>query len=276
LADQPRTRFAHLEVSDFLREQLGKLETGGAGRLPTESELTEMFNVSRHTARRAYADLVAQGLVERTPGRGTYPVPARRFLMSIGSVDDLLARPEDRELRVTVPLSPVRDATAAMKLGLPSDDTLFLAYRLSYQDRPFALTQIHLPPHFGPLLADVDFLHKKGGVGRDTVVSILNRKLVHPVAMAKQLITAVAAPEDVAEAIECEAGQPLLKIEYLYFDTDARPVQQTTNFYNSDRYEYRAQLPSDRLPRLQGRRAEDAPISTPGRSAPAPRAHGSA
>jgi DNA-binding GntR family transcriptional regulator len=250
LGDQPRTRFAYVEVADYLREKLAELNAGEPGRLPTESELTQLFTVSRHTARRAYADLVSQGLVERTPGRGSFPLPAGRFLMSVDSVHDLLAQPEDRELHVTTPLVTVRDSTAATKLGLPADDTVFLAYRLVFQDRAFALTRIHLPPHVAHVLADVDFVHAKGGVGREPVISILNRKLPHPVAMAKQLITAVPAPPDVAAAIQCEPDQPLLKMEYLYFDTDARPVQLTVNFYNPELYEYRAQLPSDRLPRL--------------------------
>lgn len=249
MVDQ-RTQFAYVEVLDHLRERIAELNDGKSGRLPTESELTQQFNVSRHTARRAYADLVTEGLVERTRGRGSFPVPAGRFLMSVGSVNDLLAQPEDRELHMSIPLTTVRDVTAATKLGLPSDDTVFLAYRLVYQDRAFGLTRIHLPPHVAHVLADVEFVHEKGGVGTEPVISILNRKLPHRVAMAKQLITAVAAPPDVAAAIECEPGQPLLKMEYLYFDTDARPIQLTVNFYDPELYEYRAQLPSDRLPRL--------------------------
>jgi GntR family transcriptional regulator len=250
LADQSRTRFAYVEVSEYLRERLAEFDDGQPGRLPTESELTQLFNVSRHTARRAYAELVSQGLVERTPGRGSFPLPPGRFLMSVGSVDDLIAQPEDRELHITIPLTTVRDATAATKLGLPADDTAFLAYRLVFAERAYALTRIHLPPHVAHVLADVEYVHGKGLVGKEPVISILNRKLPHPIAMAKQLITAVPAPPDVAAAIQCEPDQPLLKMEYLYFDTDARPVQLTVNFYNPELYEYRAQLPSDRIPRL--------------------------
>jgi DNA-binding GntR family transcriptional regulator len=243
----------YLKISEHLREQLAQVEAGKKRRLPTESDLTRDFGVSRHTARRAYAELVSQGLVERTPGKGTFPVPSRRFLMSVGSVDDLLAQPADREVHVVRPLTSVRDETAATKLGLPTDDVAFVAYQLVHRDRPFALTRIYLPLHIAEVLVDIPFLRRKGAVSKDTVISLLDRKLHHPIAMAKQLITAVAAPADVAEAIDCEPGQPLLKIEYLYFDTDARPVQLTVNFYNPEQYEYRAQLPGHRVPAYEQR-----------------------
>jgi DNA-binding GntR family transcriptional regulator len=164
--------------------------------------------------------------------------------MSVTSVDDLVALSEDRQIEVLVPLTKIREPSAATKLGLPTDDVAYVSYRLLRQDEPYAVTRIYVPDHISSLLADAEVLHRKGAVGRETVVSILNRRLQHPIAMAKQRIRAVPAPADVAEEIEVLPGQPLLEIEYLYFDTDARPVQLAINLYNPDRYEYRAQLPS--------------------------------
>lgn len=257
LAARRAGRPLYLKITEHLREQLAQVEAGKIRRLPTESDLTRDFGVSRHTARRAYAELVSQGLVERTPGRGTFPVPSRRFLMSVGSVDDLLAQPADREVHVVSPLTSVRDASAATKLGLPTDDVAFVAYQLVHHDRPFAFTRIYLPLHVAEVLVDVPFLRRKGAVSKETVLSLLDRKLQNPIAMAKQLITAVAAPADVAHAVDCELGRPLLKIEYLYFDTDARPVQLTVNYYNPEEYEYRAQLPGHRLPQFDQRGATE-------------------
>ncbi|HJE61766.1 MAG TPA: GntR family transcriptional regulator [Nocardiopsis listeri] len=40
--------------------------------MPSESDVCEEFNVSRRTARSAYALLAEQGVVTRVPGKGTY------------------------------------------------------------------------------------------------------------------------------------------------------------------------------------------------------------
>lgn len=42
------------------------------GRLPTEGELSNQYNVSRITIRRAVDELVSQGLVEKKQGKGTF------------------------------------------------------------------------------------------------------------------------------------------------------------------------------------------------------------
>lgn len=233
---------AYVQISSHLRELLSAAEHGGEVRLPTEAELTRAFGVSRQTVRRAYAELVDEGLVERAAGRGSFPTRSRRFLMSVDSVDDLLAVREDRELQVLTPLGVVSNPSAATKLGLPTDDVGFVVYRLVHDDSPFALNQVYLPPKIASTLSDVGYLQTKGAAAKDSVIALLDRRLSNPVAMARQLILAVAAPQQVADAIGCEPGEPMLSMEFLYFDTADRPVQLNVNYYHPDRYEYRAQL----------------------------------
>jgi len=59
------------EVERALLEKLGEL-AGADGRLPTEAEIAEMFNVSRGTVRSAVGALAARGLVTRRQGIGTF------------------------------------------------------------------------------------------------------------------------------------------------------------------------------------------------------------
>ncbi|MCL6633896.1 MAG: GntR family transcriptional regulator [Alicyclobacillus herbarius] len=62
----------HLQVSDTIRQwiQDGRFQPGD--QLPTEIELAEEFQVSRHTIRQAISSLTAAGLVTRVQGRGTF------------------------------------------------------------------------------------------------------------------------------------------------------------------------------------------------------------
>lgn len=74
----------------------GKIAPGD--QLPTEQQLIEQYGVSRITVRAALSELAARGLIERTPGRGTFftgKAEARRekrtiALIILHSVNELI------------------------------------------------------------------------------------------------------------------------------------------------------------------------------------------
>jgi len=237
----PRPPLRYRQVVDYLRDKLASHASSG-DPLPTDAVLSETFQVSRQTVRRAYAELVAEGLVQRTPGRGSFSRHSNRILMSVASVDDLLAFGRDRDIRVLTPLTMIKHSQAATQLGLLGENVSAIACLLFHESSPISLSRIYLPPSSGALLAEVPFLQSKGGSGQESVLSIVNRKLPRPIAQAKQQIVAIPAPSDVAQLLHCQEAQPILSIEYLYFDITERPVLWTVNYCNPDRYEYRAQL----------------------------------
>src|SRR5690606_33741291 len=62
-----------LELAHILREQLDAYEAGDY--LPSEATLALHFGVNRHTLRRAVDELIAEGRVLRSKGRGTCVLP---------------------------------------------------------------------------------------------------------------------------------------------------------------------------------------------------------
>ncbi|MFH0797472.1 MAG: GntR family transcriptional regulator [Candidatus Omnitrophota bacterium] len=60
----------YLQIKDYLSDEIGKRNAGEL--LPAESQLCEMFRVSRVPVRRAMEDLVKDGLIYRKKGKGTF------------------------------------------------------------------------------------------------------------------------------------------------------------------------------------------------------------
>ena len=140
-----------------------RMEAGHfAERFPTDRELMEIYDVSRHTARHAVSQLGADGIVRRARGVGT-SIDARTFERSLGSLYSLFQVVEESgvEQRSDVQrLELVTDPEAAEQLGLAADAPLVLLDRLRWAgDEPLAIDRIWLPADVAGPLLEVDFHH---------------------------------------------------------------------------------------------------------------------
>ena len=230
---------AYRELADQLRERILKSE---GGRLPTEAELTQEYRVSRHTVRRAYQELVADGVVRRTPGRGTFPAPPGQYVRSFGSLEDLIAQSEDTEMEVLRPLAPVSAPDEEVRRGLMARQVMELRIRRLNRGLPFSQTTATFPLPVGRKLERFDWLHDTGARHHATVLALLDQVLFRSPAVAEQVITVAPVPPDVAVQIDCEPGQQVLRIDRLFVDRDGRPIELAVNYFNPERYSYRMMM----------------------------------
>jgi GntR family transcriptional regulator len=227
-------------VADALRLQVRRARAGSKQRLPTEVELASHYGVSRGTVRRAYLDLVSEGLVERVPGRGSFPAARGPYRRAFNTVEELLSLSEDTLMEVVEPMAIVTDPDAALALGLQYDDVLRIAYRRSHDSVTFCYTEVFVPPRLKTILEPVAFLHQASASSNATVLGFLDQHV--PISGTRQVVTAVAAPPGIAGQIGCDDGQPVLRIERVHFDAKGAPVERCVNHFNPDRYMYRLQL----------------------------------
>jgi DNA-binding GntR family transcriptional regulator len=240
--EQGRGAPAYKRLYRELRDALEGGEFREGRRMPTEAELCRRYGVSRHTVRQAFQDLVAEGLVYRVPGRGTFATSLSehgRYLRSIGTVEDLMTW-SDTNVELLRPISFEDDQGVARLLGLPTPEVSVLVMRRYYDGLPFALTRVYLSPELGKRLKEKDvFAHS---VPNATVIAAIEPLLPHPVAGASQEVTAEPAPADVAGMIGCSPGEPSLRVQRLYFDTRETPVELAVSHYHPKRYSYRIEL----------------------------------
>lgn len=78
ISDLPQPALRKPKLADLvigtLRKRIASGEYGAAGKLPTESQMTDIFGVSRTVVREAIAALAADGLVQPRQGAGVFVV----------------------------------------------------------------------------------------------------------------------------------------------------------------------------------------------------------
>lgn len=248
-AEQPGYR----RLAAALREDIRAQKWAEGETLPTDEELGEQFGVSRQTVRRAYLDLVHEGLVYRVPGRGTFITPSHlRYHRAFETVDDLLALSQDTELEIVEPLGGTYDAQAADELQLSGRLMYGLRFVRRHQGTLFCHTSVHLPPEIGRVIDDEDAFAEVGTQSTRTVIGVLAEHGIQ-ISGAEQSMTARAADELDVERLGCALGHPLLHIERLYLDASGRPVEWAVSDFLPEHYTHRLRL---------GRRAAPAPSQT--------------
>ncbi|HLV73245.1 GntR family transcriptional regulator [Actinomadura hallensis] len=227
-----------------LRTQILQGRYADGRRLPTEAELAERYRVSRQTVRRAFQDLVAEGMVYRVPGRGTFATPRRErgYLRQFGSIDDLMGLSADTRMQIIAPLRRRVDVNAAGRLRLPDDVVHVVVFRRLHEGTPFCVTTVALPPGVARSLASVPELTAPGATSDQTIIGLLDARLKAPIAEAEQSITVALADDETAEHLGCDPGHPLLKIDRLYLDTTGAPVELAVSHFLPELHSYRTNL----------------------------------
>ncbi|MDB4894578.1 MAG: GntR family transcriptional regulator [Firmicutes bacterium] len=209
--------------------------------IPTERELTAQYGVSRITVRQALADLVAEGLLYRRHGKGTFVAPGAVQPISetlsdlTGHLEELLRRGLDPEIEVlSLTKQPLPNEVAAA-LGRPEGaEGWFLHRRTRLEGAPLMLAEVWLPADLGISL-DAEYVQRYG----------FNHILTehgHPLVRGWQRIAAQTARTEEARLLAIKRGEALLRVVRVIYGVDDRPLVWFRTLYRADRYEYEVEL----------------------------------
>lgn len=225
-------------VYTVLRERIVAGQYPAGRPLPGEIELAAAFDVSRVTMRRALDELVREGLIERSRGRGSFPRPAASSAPVAGTISGLLDNIIAMGLKTSVRILALEtiaappDVAAAMALG--AGEKVQKAVRVrSLDGAPLALMTTFVPQ------AVASFTRRQ--LAETPMLKLLEAAGIG-VAHADQTLSAQLADAGVAPLLDVGYGAALLAVTRLVRDDTGRAVQLLRGLYRPDRYEYRMSL----------------------------------
>ncbi len=219
------------EIATTLRQRV--VHEGPGHVLPSESELSAEFGVSRVTVRRALELLRDDGVIESRQGFGwfvtTAPVQQR-----LGRLDTIESQLEERGV------TPQRRILEFAFVDAPSHVAEVLGCaqvlrvkRLNLADgAPFAVVTVWCPAELGQHLSRRD-------VERKPFYELLGVELRG----ATQTIGAAAVAEADAALLAVPVGSPVLRCERVTTSLDGRPILLSEHLFAAHRTEFVVDLP---------------------------------
>jgi len=219
------------EIAQVLRERIAGV---GAGHvLPSESELSKEFGVSRVTVRRALETLRDERLVESRQGFGWFSAAAP-LQQRLAQLDTIERQLEERGIH------PRRQIIEFAFVAAPPHvvsqlhcDQVLRVKRINRADgEPFAVVTVWCPAELGQNLS-------RREVERKPFYELLGIALRG----ATQTIGAASASAENAALLAVPVGSPVLRCERLTTSTAGEPILLSEHIFPAHRTEFVVDLP---------------------------------
>jgi GntR family transcriptional regulator len=225
----------HHQVYLDLQARLDGSEWKAGDRLPTERDLAERYGCSLITVRRALGELVHDGRLVRTRGRGTFVLAPRidvDFAGSMSFTEEMQTRGLDPTTRLVAARPESAGVAVAGALGLePGSPTLYLERLRLADGEPLLLEQVHLPAERFPGLLATDLEHH-------SLYGLLTERYGVRVARTRETLEPVLLRAREARLLDRRRGAPALLIEGIASTADGRPIEFGRTFVRGDRSRY--------------------------------------
>ena len=259
---------AYRQILDTLRERISRGDYPVGERMPTDEALMLEFGVCRYTARAAVQVLVADDVVRRFRGKGSFVVatPETSGQWALNSLDDLIDHSFAHTVRVRAKgfVTAGQAPEAAKAFALSGDEPIFRLVAVREGDgAPYTYSEIFLPTDVAERLPQRSLT----GAIQGAVIRMIERLCGVPVAHALQVASAAAANVEIARLLDLPEGTPLLLLERTYASRDGRVLQFARVYCRSDRYRQTVEF-RRRQPATEGEAPTTTRLDRPARSAP--------
>lgn len=231
--DSPIPLYQQVRINLLSMVQSEKLKPGDM--LPTEIALAQAYHISRQTVRQAISLLESEGLLERTPGRGTTVLQGKnryKFFLDQSFAKQLVEmglKPTSEVLRQK---STIIDDTSPNSLQLKKGSKALELIRLRFgNDTPIGVQYTTIITDLCPDLHIHDFK-------TESLYNLLLTRYKLPISRIDQVVNAVLADGWHMNLLKVNGVSPLLLVTTTAFLDNGEPIETSTSYYRADKYEF--------------------------------------
>ncbi|MCU1806164.1 GntR family transcriptional regulator [Cytobacillus firmus] len=220
------------QVEQILEEKIitGQWEVGS--QLPTEQELSDRFDVSTITVKRAVIELVNKGYLFRQRGKGTFVSGAAKE-QDLNSIISLSTGSEQEHPHEMISFKyDTAGSEIAQKLRIDPEDEVIRIERLKVENNdPLALEYTYLP-------ADKCQGLTPEMINNDLIFNILKNRFHIALNRAKVFIRPYILPSHQAKLLHVEPGTPVFEWERTTYTKQEDIIEFSKFYIRSDKEVY--------------------------------------
>lgn len=228
----------YVQVKNWIRARIESGELRPNEALPGERELVARLGLSRTTVRQALSDLVAEGVLYRHHGKGTFVAP-RKYEQNLTWLTGFAEELRRLEYSPTIEVlaqeihyaPPGIAATLKIEAGEP---VAFIARRILTDGEPLFVDRIYLVHSIGELVL-------QSNLASESIYKLIER-LGYPIREGLQTIGAIAMKPNDAQLLHVDPFSPALFLQRVTFIEEDAPIEYSEAVYRADRFQYQTRL----------------------------------
>lgn len=226
----------YLEVKSWVTDKISSGEWKPGGVIPSESKLAATFGVSIGTIRKAVDELVAEQVLVRRQGLGTFVTAhnIKRLLFHFWHIARHDGSKEYPDVH-TIDFKrgkATRDEARWLAIA-PDERVLRIRNILKIAGKPAILDDISLPAEMFPGLTEKLFVSRE-----NTIYQLYQSRYGINVLACDERVRANMANADTAKMLEIDEGAPILEIRRVSMTFREKPVELRFSRVNGLEYDY--------------------------------------
>lgn len=223
----------YFQLKELILSEIKNGDYKSGSMIPTEKDLSDIFQISRTTVRQAITELVQEGWLYRVKSKGTFvsqPKIAQNYIKTVESFNDQMYRTNMTPTTIVLDLKTMKaDDNIARNLQISeNDDVIFLHRKRLADGEPIVTSKTYLPYKECAFVLDHDFVTEQ-------LYSILKLKDETKIFRIDRIVEAVEAKSADMELLEMKRGKPIQHFISVGYNAYGKPIEYTLSRYRGDR-----------------------------------------
>lgn len=238
----------YFQLKTLILEEIENGSYKSGDKIPTENELSEIFNISRTAVRQAITELVHEGRLYRIKSKGTFvsmPKVSQNIMSRFYSYDDTVLQSNRKIERVELKKQLIDMPQSMIDLGAgkEGDKVIFSHRKRLVDDVPVVHTEAYIVYKKFPELMDIDLISIR-------IEDYMNSKPETRVSRMVRIVEAVPATKEDINVLDVEPGSAMQKLTTIRYNDKDEVLDASHAYYRGDmnRIELEILNPEDELP----------------------------